>query len=224
MTNVFTRLVQRLTGPEAPATLDELPIWMHPIEISQLWAALEALAPRRVLEWGAGGSTRALLEGCESITRYVSIEHNPHWFAKIRDKVDDPRLELYLVEAIEDEPQPLTDGASEARAQRNREIVAWRARAEVEPALMADYVAKPTTVEDPEFDLVLVDGRARAFCIRQGFELLRPGGTLVLHDAQRSEYHQALHAVGRPVFLEPWEQGQLCLVRKPDHDLASRAR
>ena len=216
MPSGLARLIRRLTGPEPAPNFDELPIWMHPIEISQLWAVLETLAPRRVLEWGAGGSTRAVLEGCAFIERYVSIEHNSAWFAKVRDKVTDPRLELHLVEPSEPEPKSLETGTSKERQERNREIVEWRLRAEVDPALMAAYVAKPRSLPDPEFDLVLVDGRARAFCIREGFTMLRPGGALVLHDAQRDEYHAALREVGRPVFLEPWEQGQICLVRKPD--------
>jgi hypothetical protein len=36
-----------------------------------------------------------------------------------------------------------------------------------------------------------------------------------LHDAQRTDYHDALRAVGSPVFLTPWKQGQVCLLRKP---------
>lgn len=35
------------------------------------------------------------------------------------------------------------------------------------------------------FDFVRVDGRARSLCVREGFELLRPGGVLVMQDAQR---------------------------------------
>ena len=35
------------------------------------------------------------------------------------------------------------------------------------------------------FDFVRVDGRARSLWGREGFELLRPGGGLVMHDAHR---------------------------------------
>jgi len=38
---------------------------------------------------------------------------------------------------------------------------------------------------------------------------------LIVHDAQRPVYHPTLNEIGRAVFLEPWVQGQVCLVRKP---------
>jgi hypothetical protein len=59
-----------------------------------------------------------------------------------------------------------------------------------------------------------VDGRARCFCLKEGFDLLRPGGVIVLHDAQRADYHDAVKSLGEAIFLEPWKQGQICLVRK----------
>ena len=39
---------------------------------------------------------------------------------------------------------------------------------------------------------------------------------LVLHDAQREQYHAAMHACGTPHFLIPFTQGQIAMVRKPD--------
>lgn len=183
---------------------DELPVWMDPVELSQLIAVVEATAPRRVLEWGCGGSTRALLARSPFIEQYVSVEHVAAWYAKVKATVTDPRLRLHLVEP----DQPLPPGSH-----TQSEIEAWDSRAETERAVMARYVGLPRTL-DMRFDLVLVDGRARCFCIAEGFDLLEPGGVLVLHDAQREEYHAAMWRLGRPVFLTPWKQGQICLVRK----------
>jgi predicted O-methyltransferase YrrM len=91
----------------------------------------------------------------------------------------------------------------------------WDNRAEVDATLYASYIRYPATL-GMAFDVVLVDGRARCFCMPEGFRLLRPGGILILHDAQRTEYHTAAAALGKPVFLTPWKQGQVCLVRKDD--------
>lgn len=195
-----------LGAKKPPPDLDELPVWMDPIEQSQVHALIEALAPARVLEWGAGGSTRALLARSPFIERYVSVEHNAAWHDKVRAKVTDPRLELHLCEP--DVPCELEDI-------RDPKTIAWHLRCEHEAELMRAYVALPRTL-GVVFDFVLVDGRARNFCIREGFELLRPGGLLVLHDAQREVYHAAMNSIGRAVFLEPWAQGQICFVRKPD--------
>lgn len=208
----FVRALGRLVRSEPEVDLSKLPVWMDPIELSQVRAVIETLSPRRVLEWGAGGSTRELLERCAFIERYVSIEHNREWHDRVRAIVTDPRLELHLVEPSSPEPKL---GEDPSRAEREQ-LVAWRAQAESDAELMRDYVALPRGLDDHEFDFVLVDGRARCFCIREGFTLLRPGGVLLVHDAQRSEYHAALESIGRPVFLEPWKQGQVCFVRKAD--------
>jgi hypothetical protein len=186
-------------------TEDPLPVYMDPVEFSQVLAVVEAVGPRIIVEWGSGGSTRALLEKVPSIARYVSIEHHGGWVENVRAHVDDPRLELHHV--APNIPMPADDAGRE-------EIIAWDKRCEDEPEAMGTYVGFPRT-QGLTPDLVLVDGRARVHCIREGFELLRPGGVLLLHDAQRAAYHEALHACGRPVFLEPFVGGQVCLVRKP---------
>jgi SAM-dependent methyltransferase len=184
---------------------EELPVYMDEVEFSQLLAIVESVGPRVLVEWGSGGSTRALLERVPSIERYLSIEHHGGWVENVASHVDDPRLELHHVGPDIDMP---ADGAP------REEIIAWDKRCEDEASAMATYVGFPRTL-DVIPDLVLVDGRARVHCIREGFELLRPGGVLVLHDAQREAYHGALKACGHAVFLEPFKGGQVALVRKP---------
>jgi len=181
-----------------------LPVHMGPEEYAALLALVGAQRPRRCLEWGSGGSTRALLADCDWIERYVSIEHNPRWFERVRRTVTDPRLELHLL---------LPDPATPAPRHWKRRIQAWDARAEQEPAILADYVGFPATL-GVRFDFVLVDGRARRFCLRAGWELLAPGGVLLLHDAQRPEYRDVLFSLGNPELLEPWSRGQLGVLRK----------
>lgn len=184
---------------------EALPVYMHPIELSQLLAIFHALGPRCVLEWGAGGSTRALLEQDSIVERYVSVEHHRAWFEKVRSIVSDPRLTLAHVPP---------DKPIGVESPTQRQIEAWDAWAEQDASVLSAYVGFPRTL-GLSFDLVLVDGRARCFCMREGFGLLRPGGVLVLHDAQRTQYHEALRSLGKAIFLEPWEQGQIALVRKP---------
>jgi Methyltransferase domain len=191
-----------------PAALPEhLPVFMDAGEFSQILATFEAVAPRHCLEWGSGGSTRALLEHCPFIERYVSVEHDPRWYEEVKRRIADPRLTLTLVPPS----QPMPGHAKKAT---KAEIIAWDLEAETNAALMRDYVAYPRTL-GLQFDLVFVDGRARCFCMREGFSMLRSGGVLVLHDAQRPEYHETARALGRAVFLTPWKRGQVCLIRKP---------
>ncbi len=188
--------------PVEPPSTGELPVYMDPVEFSQLRAILHSLAPERCLEWGSGGSTRAILEDCPFVKHYVSVEHHREWYEKVRALVTDPRLSLHHV-------APDRPGGSATEAERHE----WDMAAETDLELLRSYVEFPKSLGQ-SFDFVLVDGRARCFCLRQGFELLRPGGVIVLHDAQRVEYHAAAESLGHAVFLEPWKQGQICLVRK----------
>jgi len=193
---------------ERRTDVEQLSVWMDEIEFSQLRALIEANGPRQFLEWGSGGSTGQILDSCPFIERYVSIEHNPDWFEKVRDAVQDPRLELYL--KAPSVPEPVVSSApGQTRTNRRK----WMLQAETDREILADYVDFPATL-GTLFDFVLIDGRARSWCTRAGFDLLRPGGVLVMHDAQREEYRDALNSLGRAVFLEPWVQGQLCVVRK----------
>ena len=204
---LYRALVDALDSESQPAA-ESLSVWMDDIELSQLRALIEAIEPQRVLEWGSGGSTRAVLETCPFIERYVSIEHNAAWFEKVRNSVQDPRLELYLKQPSIPEPT-VSSAPGHTRTKRRK----WMLRAETDRSILADYIDFPATL-GTLFDFVLIDGRARSLCARQGIDLLRPGGLLVMHDAQREEYHDALNEVGRAVFLEPWVQGQFCVVRK----------
>lgn len=192
-------------GRKKALSLDELPVWMDPVEFSQLCAIVETLAPKRVLEWGSGGSTRALLETFSGIEEYVAVEHNAAWADKVQRKVTDPRLSLHCIPP--DQPLGIADPTSEQQTE-------WDQAAEFDRERLATYIDLPKTLGGT-FDMVLVDGRARRFCIDVGFEVLKPGHMLVVHDAQRTEYHDRLHALGAPRWLEPWHAGQICMLRKP---------
>ncbi len=182
-----------------------LKVWMDPIEFSQLVAAIESVRPRRYLEWGSGGSTQAVLERCPFIEEYIAVEHNGAWVETVRKKVRDPRLQLFHIPP----DNPLPPGPHPEAVQTE-----WDEAAEFDRPRLATYIDFPKTL-DKTFDFILIGGRARRFCVEAGFSLLRSGGVLCVHDAQRSEYHDVIRAQGRAVFLQPWKQGQICLLRKP---------
>lgn len=197
--------------PEFPH--ETLPVYMDPIEWSQLASLLCAARPKRMLEWGCGGSTRAILTRCPFIDELHSIEHDEAWAQRVRDLVDDPRLTVHHVapEIAQPERKPMDPVAADR-------YFRWTEDCEDDPSIMADYVAKGQ--ELGEFDFIVVDGRARIHCWSAGFGMLRPGGILVMHDAQRPRYQETLDSVStesNPVVrLEPWKQGQVTFVRKAD--------
>jgi hypothetical protein len=64
----------------------------------------------------------------------------------------------------------------------------------------ADYVTAPPPTQ---FDVILVDGRARTSCVKRVHEdsLLAPGGMLFIHDAHRPSYHEAFQLFGTWSFI-----------------------
>lgn len=210
-------ILSRLGLSEPPHEMagdPELPAAMHPIEFSQLETVIETLAPKRVVEWGSGGSTRAFPRRFPAIERWVSIEHNRAWHERVRDKVDDPRVTLELRTPVASDPEPEMFDAGGGTTRP--EYVAWAQRCEDDRSILAAYV-DCARVHFPaaELDLAFVDGRARVHCIALGFALLRDGGMLVVHDAQREIYRDAIESLGpKPRWLDPWLAGQVCLVRK----------
>lgn len=181
-----------------------LPVYMHPAEFAQVCAVFEAIEPKRVLEWGSGGSTKALLARFPFIERFVSVEHHPSWFQLVKGELHDPRLSLNHV------APDIAPASYEGPAKKQMD---WIMRGERDAAVMASYVAFPATL-GLTFQLVLVDGRARTFCMKAGWDLLEPGGVMLLHDAQRSEYRSTLKSFPRAAMLEPFHQGQVAIVRK----------
>lgn len=177
-------------------------------EWSQLSAILSVLQPKMGLEWGSGGSTKALLENFPCFQKLVTVEHDRQWYEKIRTAITDQRLELIHIAGAEEEPPaPLIYSRFCARDK-------WRKKAERERNLFEDYINFPLNYGGL-FDFILVDGRARVFCLETGWKCLRSGGVMLLHDAQRAEYQPTIRALPTPLFLESWSRGQLCLFVKP---------
>jgi hypothetical protein len=182
-------------------------VYMDAVEYSQITAAVTALQPKRLLEWGSGGSTVDFLKRYASIERLVSIEHHPLWFEKVKAAVSDPRLAYFLKEGASEEPKPEFFGLYTAKR------AAWRRRAETDRSIFKDYVEHPATL-GLTFDCIFVDGRARNFCIETGWDLLDRGGLMIIHDAQRDIYHETIAKMGAATYLTPWRHGQVCLLPK----------
>jgi predicted O-methyltransferase YrrM len=144
--------------------------WMRYMEIEIVEELLARLRPRNCLEWGAGYSTLHFPAFLGPEATWLAVEHNREWAAKIDTLNERASVRIHHVAANHSPwSDPDGDGAYSD---------------------LADYVDHPAAFAP--FDFVLVDGRARASCLERALTLTTDRGLVLLHDAQRPYYHQAL--------------------------------
>lgn len=154
--------------------------WMRPNEEDLIRDVIGALQPRRCLEWGGGMSTLQFPDLLPADATWLTIEHDPTWAAELTALVTRPGVTVRHV--LPDNPNFTGDGDAES---------------------FAAYLAAADA--GAPYDLVFIDGRARAAGVERARKLLSPQGVVILHDANRDAYlgptsaygHQALFRDGR---------------------------
>lgn len=154
----------------------------HPVP----WIAAEAVVyldqllaggSAHVLEFGAGNSTLWLAARCR---RLVSVESSPVWTVRLQRRLTAGGVDNVVVLLVE--PDDPVNFHPAYRGARDR---SYRAYVEAGKAAV-------TAQLKGRLDVLLVDGRARFACIRDCAALVRPGGTLLLDNADRTRYRSAL--------------------------------
>jgi Methyltransferase domain len=133
----------------------------------------------KVFEYGSGASTLWLARRAHEVH---SVEHHAEFADLMAGKVADlPNVSLRHVPAkrMAAGRQPPTP--SRRFGQRGLDYT--------------DYVRSIDAV-DGEFDLIVVDGRAREECLRRSVERLAPGGIVLFDNSNRRRYQQALRSSG----------------------------
>jgi len=166
----------------------------NPLEDQVPWVTFDSLRRLgalvrpgfRVLEYGLGGSTRYFLnKGCV----LHSVEHDPEWFARVRGLVGE--REAWTPVLVEPEPCAL-GGDPGCRSES----------AGYENLSFSRYVGVIESLADRSFDLVLVDGRARVPVALKAAAKVKPGGILILDNAERIRYRPIHQYFAR----EEWRQ------------------
>jgi hypothetical protein len=159
----------------AMARLD-VPWWTYDaIRAIDAWLVRRSGATR-VFEYGSGASTLWL---ARRATEVHSVEHHRGFGEMMQDEVaalDHVRLSIV-------EPVPSTRPAVPSAKEAHHGLD------------FADYVAAMDAV-DGEFDLVVVDGRAREACLMAARDRLAPGGIVVFDNSRRRRYRIAIAASG----------------------------
>jgi predicted O-methyltransferase YrrM len=146
---------------------------MSPLEASYPWMPYEAifflesiLKPDfRILEFGSGGSTIFLLKRATHVT---TIEHECKWLEKTKSFVNKNKLQskwnYYIVNYFENEETNISD----------------------------HYLKPLEQLSQYNYDLIIVDGRYRVNCIKHTFNLVKPGGYLLLDNSERKDYNSGI--------------------------------
>ena len=128
-----------------------------------------------VLEWGAGESTIQLAEIADHI---VSIEHNPSWVTKVSGDIS-PKIDLICCPS-----STLYDSDRDGDGNISQFL---------------EYVIAPLRLRRA-FDVILIDGRARASCALVSPLVSNAGTKVFIHDYDltvpcRQNYAQASYAL-----------------------------
>jgi predicted O-methyltransferase YrrM len=159
--------------------------WMKAKELDLILEILARLQPSRCLEWGAGLSTLYFPPRTPGLTRWLSIEHHRAWYEDLAARNTDPRVEVVHI--------PPDQG----------DYVTTRNEGTLED--FRTYVGYPETLGE-RFDFILVDGRARRFCLQAAFRLVSDRGVVVLHDANRAAYLEELPPFAHAEHFTDWKR------------------
>lgn len=127
----------------------------------------------RVFEWGSGASTLWLAARAGEVH---SVEHHAGWAEVLAPRLP-ANVGLRLVEPLAT-PTPAVPSAKPGHADLD----------------FGDYVAAIDDVPG-DFDVVVIDGRAREACLARAVDRLAPGGVIVFDNVDRQRYVAAIDRV-----------------------------
>jgi hypothetical protein len=133
-----------------------------------------------VFEYGAGGSTLFFLE---RVGQVVTVEHDSRWFKLLQDSIpvnSRPRWSGHLI---------LPEEASDTGGfDKSSPDDYFSGNPLYQQSTFRDYCRFIDRFRDENFDLVLIDGRARTSCFQHAVCKVKPGGYLILDNSERSHY------------------------------------
>ena len=135
-------------------------------------------------EYGSGASTLWLARRCRQV---VSVEHDAGFARDIAPMLKRDNISLRLIEPERNVSTPL----------------AASGRSGYEHCDFSAYVDSIAAGED--YDLIVIDGRARASCLARARNRLKSGGLIVFDNSNRRRYQSALStAPARMVRYHGW--------------------
>lgn len=162
---------------DAMARLD-VPWWTYGA-VDEVESFLSKRPGARVFEYGSGASTLWLRRRAGFVR---SVEHHAGWHERLERRLaSEPGapVELLLVEPDEGGAAPLYV------SDKGGEI-----------GQVFETYARAIERTDDFYDLIVIDGRARAACLHHTVSRLAPGGMIVFDNAARARYRKAIEGCG----------------------------
>ncbi|TWI90038.1 methyltransferase family protein [Roseibium hamelinense] len=157
----------------------DVPWWAYDA-IDEVNRFLDLRPKAQVFEYGSGASTIWLAHRCEHVW---SVEHDPDWARQMTAEI--ARLELTNRIAIEIcSPDKKTGCADVFRSQKAGYS-----------GLCFESYAKAIQQHQTKFDLVVVDGRARAGCLLEAIKCLKDDGLIVFDNSGRRRYRETIKSL-----------------------------
>jgi hypothetical protein len=150
---------------------------------------LEARLQRNavVFEYGGGGST---LWFVQRVSRVITVEHDHSWYQRLMCELRNYHVTncTLLYEPIDEENPVRSIGSVPGINYGSAEIT----------GSLESYVRVIDRFPADSFDLVVVDGRSRPACLIHAIQRVKPGGLLLLDDADRTRYETGIAAMDWP--------------------------
>jgi len=133
-----------------------------------------------VFEYGSGGSTMFWIS---SVQELISVEHDLSWYRNMKERLDKQpsrNFQYILAEPIPD----LQFG--EKQFENPDDFIS--SGPEYAGKNFEQYARSIDAFPDNYFDIIIVDGRARPSCIKQGIPKLKKNGWLIINNTERKYY------------------------------------
>lgn len=190
----FTRLYPGLF--DVSDTIKFFPHWNRsltssssPLQDRMPWLTFSAIqfleqvlhTDMRVYEYGSGGST---LFFAPRVKEVISVEHDLTWANEVRAVLEKQGYQNTHLSHIE----------SDTNAVFSSDLLSDVDACLSESAMLSfkEYVTSITKYPDSYFDIVLVDGRARASCLKYAIPKVKVGGYIILDDSDRERYQAVM--------------------------------
>jgi hypothetical protein len=138
---------------------------------------IKQLKPNRVFEWGSGESTLFFLD--LGITKIVSIEHDREWYNNL-SLTGKKYPAYYEHKFIPFEDGSLGDNQANPLHYKSGSTNLGDVNFKRYASVIDNYGL---------FDLILIDGMARASCLHHAFNHVAPGGCIVLDNTGDRPYY-----------------------------------